>query len=213
MKKIFSILMIGILCFSLVGCQNNIKKDTKEGKKEEEKKEKKTDIINDNASYFLKIDGKKFVAGDKVSKLSEVEYQVRKEEENVEIPANKYMIGAGRIVNKENKHIFDITPFNTTSSAIKVPDSVIGGVNINYVWAKNDERTTNFEVYGGIKLNSTEEEVKKVFGEPSSSTNTDSSKTYRYESDEVYRNYKFTFNQEGKVTSMSWQNLVFNRKK
>lgn len=126
------------------------------------------------------------------------------------------MIGAGSMMNSENKNIFDVTPFNTKDSAIKVSEAVIGGIDISYVSAKHDEKSANFEVYGGIKLGSTEEEVKNVFGEPSlvsESTVLDSTyKTYRYESEETYRKYIFTFNEEGKVSNIQWQNLVFNEK-
>lgn len=36
-------------------------------------------------------------------------------------------------------------------------------------------------------------------------------KVYRYESEETYRSYKFTFNENGEVSNIQWQNLVFNK--
>lgn len=166
------------------------------------------DFINNNDSYFLIIAGKKFKAGDKITDLSAVGYNLKASEASQKLPANKYMIGAGNMMNSSNKNIFDVTPFNTKSSTIMISDSVIGGVSINYTWAKDDKKSANFEVYGGIKLGSTKEQVKKVFGEPST---TSSESTYTYNSDETYRNYKFTFNEEGKVSDIVWKNLVFNK--
>lgn len=180
------------------------------GAEKVESKEEKVNFINNNASYFVIIDGKKFIAGDKISSLSKVGYNLKTSEAALSLSANKYMIGAGNMVNSASKNIFDVTPFNTKSSSIKVADAVIGGIDIDYYYAKNDKKAANFEVYGGIKLGSTKEAVKKAFGEPSSEIGTN---VYKYESDETYRSYKFTFDDEEKVSEIVWQNLVFNKTK
>ena len=119
------------------------------------------------------------------------------------------MIGAGHMKTSDNKSSFDVTPYNITDSSVKVPDSVIGGFDISDFELRYNPKLSEIEVYGGIKLGSTEEELKDAFGEPSSVTDLDTSKTYYYESTDVYRDYKFTI-KEGKVTSIEWQNLVFN---
>ena len=78
---------------------------------------------------------------------------------------------------------------------------------------KEDKKAADFEVYGGIKLGSTEEELKKAFGEPESALEGEpSTHYYRYTSDEIYRSYTFAL-QDGKVTNIEWKNLVFNQKK
>lgn len=204
-NKILKIAICSLFLITIVGC----------GKKEDNNTQndnnKQVDFINDNQSYYVSIDGKKYFAGDKIETLTEVGYHLRDREQDEEVPANKYMIGAGYMQNDENKTVFHVTPFNIESSVIKIADAIIGGFSMGDSYAKNDERSANFEVYGGIKLGADMEEVKSIFGEPSNTTETTNSVVYRYESSEVYRNYKFTFNKENKVTEISWQNLVFNR--
>lgn len=204
-NKILKIAICSLFLITIVGC----------GKKEDNNTQndnnKQVDFINDNQSYYVSIDGKKYFAGDKIASLTEVGYHLRDREKDEEVPANKYMIGAGYMQNDENKTVFHVTPFNIESSAIKITNAIIGGFSMGDSYAKNDERSANFEVYGGIKLGADMEEVKSIFGEPSNTTETTNSVVYRYESSEVYRNYKFTFNKENKVTEISWQNLVFNR--
>lgn len=204
-NKILKIAICSLFLITIVGC----------GKKEDNNTQndnnKQVDFINDNQSYYVSIDGKKYFAGDKIASLTEVGYHLRDREQDEEVPANKYMIGAGYMQNDENKTVFHVTPFNIESSAIKITDAIIGGFSMGDSYAKNDERSANFEVYGGIKLGADMEEVKSIFGEPSNTSETTNSVVYRYESSEVYRNYKFTFNKENKVTEISWQNLVFNR--
>lgn len=204
-NKILKIAICGLFLITIVGC----------GKKEDNNTQndnnKQVDFINDNQSYYVSIDGKKYFAGDKIESLTEVGFHLRDREKDEEVPANKYMIGAGYMQNDENKTVFHVTPFNIESSAIKITDAIIGGFSMGDSYTKNDERSANFEVYGGIKLGADMEEVKSIFGEPSNTSETTNSVVYRYESSEVYRNYKFTFNKENKVTEISWQNLVFNR--
>lgn len=204
-NKILKIAICGLFLITIVGC----------GKKEDNNTQndnnKQVDFINDNQSYYVSIDGKKYFAGDKIASLTEVGYHLRDREKGEEVPANKYMIGAGYMQNDKNKTVFHVTPFNIESSVIKIADAIIGGFSMGESYAKNDERSANFEVYGGIKLGADVEEVKSIFGEPSNMSETTNSVVYRYESSEVYRNYKFTFNKENKVTDISWQNLFLNR--
>lgn len=231
MKNIRKILTC-VFCFCLLlslaaGCgttedKNTSKSDSNASKNEsnvstepeeneengENEEETKADFLDDNESYFFSIDGKKFYAGDEISSLSAVGYNVRESETEEELPANKYMIGAGHMENSNGDSVFSLTPFNPTDSSVKVSESVIGGFDMGYVYAKNDETALNIEVYGGIKLGSTQDEVKEVFGEPTSTTS--DSTAYYYESEEVYRSYKFTFDEEGTVSNITWQNLVFN---
>lgn len=203
-KFLMSILAVSFFTLSLVtGCGS---KESTNGTGSSEK----VNFIDSNKSYFIIIDGKKFYAGDKISALEKVGYSLRASEKYEELPANKYMIGAGHMLNSDNKNIFDVTPFNTKGSSIKVSEAVIGGIDLSYVTAKNDSKASDFEVYGGIKLGTSEAKVKEVFGEPSMVTDS-IAKVYRYESEETYRSYKFTFNENGEVSNIQWQNLVFNK--
>ena len=176
-KVLMSCVCLSLLVVLITGCET--KKETKDAKKEtksETKKEtkKETNILDDNKSYLFIIDGKKIYAGDKISSLSKFGYNIREKEKDQEVPANKYMIGAGNMTNETNSIIFSVTP------------------------------------YGKIKLGSTMEEVKKVFGQPESKNEGTGYTTYRYNSEEVYRNYTIRFDENNVVDSIEWQNLVFN---
>lgn len=190
----------------------NITDKTEETTTEQDENKKATNILDDNDSYFILVNGKKFYAGDKISDLKSVNYTISNNEIDEDVPAKKYLIGAGQMVTSENKRSFDVIPYNPSTSSVKVPEAVIGGITIDEYETRYDENLAKIEVYGGIKLGCTIDEVKKVFGEASSVTEGKTSTTYRYESDETYRSYRFTFNEEGKVSSIYWQNLVFNQK-
>lgn len=97
------------------------------------------------------------------------------------------MVGAGDMRNSEDTEIFSVTPFDTKSSVIKLSDAVIGGLKLDDVWANRDGKSVNFEVYGGLRLGSTQKEVEKVFGKPSSTVELDTVKSYTYSSDGAYR--------------------------
>lgn len=225
MKKARKILIIG-LCFGLIasfvsGCgtkdnRNSSESDSNDSVKSDnndstETEEPETSFLDDNKSYFFSIDGQKFYAGDDISSLSAVGYTVPESEADEELPAGKYMIGAGHMENANGDSVFDITPYNPTDASVKVSESVIGGFSTSYVWAKDDETALNIEIYGGIKIGSTKEEVETVFGEPTSISESSMGSTYYiYESDEVYRSYKIQLNSEGTVEGFEWKNLVFH---
>lgn len=205
------IIIVGVIIV-LVSNNKDNNEDSAKTTNMAEQTDKTTNFIDDNDSYFILIDGKKFFAGDKISDLSTVSYNLKKSEADVEVPANKYMIGAGQMMTTDDKRSFNVTPYNSTNSSIKVSEAVIGGVSLSYDNIQYDEKLAKIELYGGIKLTSTMEEVKEVFGEPSSVTEGTTSTRYSYESEETYRNYNFTFDKEGKLYGISWQNLVFNEK-
>ena len=213
-KKILTILLIGVLAVTLTGCgkkvviQNNpIQNNTKT---------EKVDAINDNSSYFIKIKGKKFSAGDKISSVSKVGLKQDSRYLDQKVNKNTYLIGGGTIYNSSDKRVMSMTPFNTTSEAITVKDAVIGGLEVGeYEYDKISAEVLelNVEVVGGIKLGSTLKDIEKVFGKTTDTYYADSLgyTTYTYKSSEVYRSYEFTIGKDGKVSKIRWQNLVFNR--
>lgn len=218
MKKFISILsIIAILAVSLFGfsgCgnkENNEGKDSKDDNTEKVQEESK-DPINDNDSYYFIYDGKKFNAGDKISSIEEkTDLVVREREKTEDVPANKYMIGAGYIQTADKKTSFNVTPYNTESSAVKIPDTSIGGFDLDESNVKYDSKLADVEVVGGLKLGSSLDDVKKVFGETEEIYEGTNYDQYTYKSNEVYRSYKFKFSKdEKKVIGIEWKNLVFN---
>ena len=177
-----------------------------------EQKESK-DPVNDNDSYYFIYDGKKFNAGDKISSIEEkTDLVVREREKTEDVPANKYMIGAGYIQTADKKTSFYVTPYNTESSAVKVPDTSIGGFDLDEDNLKYDSKLADVEVVGGLKLGSSLDDVKKVFGETEEIYEGTNYDQYTYKSKEVYRNYEFKFSKdEKKVIEIKWKNLVFDK--
>lgn len=229
-----SIFAIGSFAFCGCGTQeNNTDKDSlkttenneadtldnKDETTENEETESETErmaFLDDNSSYFVIINGEKFTAGDAIKDLSKVGLSLKDDVAAEELDGNTYMIGTIYMVNSEGESIFDITPYNEEDTTAKVAETAIGGITLNESEADNDESYADMEVYGGIKLGATPDEVKAVFGEPSYVHESTSSLdenikylAYKYESDETYRSYNFNF-KNGICYGISWQNLVFN---
>lgn len=122
------------------------------------------------------------------------------------------MIGAGYIQTADKKTSFYVTPYNTESSAVKVPDTSIGGFDLDEDNLKYDSKLADVEVVGGLKLGSSLDDVKKVFGETEEIYEGTNYDQYTYKSKEVYRNYEFKFSKdEKKVIEIKWKNLVFDK--
>lgn len=194
-KRLLLLLLTTALC-ALTGCAGGSETGN-------------TDFINSTKSYYIMIDGEKFYAGDEIANFSEVGYEMEEDAKELELESDTYMIGTIYMENEAGESIFDITPFNDGKSTVELSEAFIGGIRLDEHDAKDDERAADFEVYGGIKLGSTMDEVKAVFGEPTNLTERETYTVYRYESDETYRKYTFTFNEEGKVKTIEWMNLVY----
>ena len=214
MKKILAILLVFVLVLGTTGCGSDTKKETDSKTESTEKSTK--NVIDDNASYFVKIKGKKFTAGDKISTVSKVGLSQDSKMVDKEVNKNTYLIGAGSIYNSDDKKVLSLTVFNASKEKIKVKDAVIGGFEAgSYEYGNIEDYVLdlNLEVVGGIKFGSSLEDVEKVFGKTDNVYEATSLgyKTYTYKSKEVYRSYEFTIDKDGKVSKMRWQNLVFNK--
>ena len=218
-KKIFNvgvIMLLAIVLFGLTGCGNN-KEDSSDKKdnKEETATSNNVSAIDDNKNYFITIKGEKFNVGDKIADVSKVGLKQSSKVLEEKISKNTYMIGAGSIYNENDKTVCNMTPYNPTGDTITVADSVIGGVEVgDYQYDKisQDILDLDIEVCGGIKLGSSYDDVKKIFGETDDVYEAESLgyKKYTYKSEEVYRYYEFTVDKDGKVSKIYWKNLVYN---
>lgn len=185
---------------------------TKEAKKSEKttKPIDKTPIdINDVNSYFFVVNGKKYSAGDKISELASSDLSLNKTGSDKELSANGYLIGGGAVLNSEKDTVFNITPFNNTDSKVKGSEAVIGGFSLNEY--NYEDLSGDIEIYGGITIGTSMDDIKAVFGEPTSTREATSysGPTYTYDAEESYREFNFSFDKEGKVKTISWQNFVF----
>ena len=215
MKKALAILLVFVLVLGTTGCGSDSKTEDTSNKKESSEKTS-ADIINDNSGYYVKIKGKKFTAGDKISTVSKVGLKQDSKMVDKEVNKNTYLIGAGSIYNSDDKRVMSLTVFNASKEKITVKDAVIGGFEAgDYKYSNIQDYVLDLdlEVAGGIKLGSKLEDVEKVFGKTEDIYESSSLgyKTYTYKSKEVYRSYQFTIDEDGKVSKIYWQNLVFNK--
>lgn len=217
-KKILIIKMIAVLAIALIaltGCGTNKDDSNQKDNEENTVTTEEVKAIDNNENYFVIINGEKFNAGDKISEVSKVGLKQSSKVLDQKVSKNTYMIGAGSLYNSNNKTVCNMTPFNPTDSTITVADAVIGGLEVgDYQYDKISDEVLalNVEVCGGIKLGSSYDDVKKVFGETDDIYTADKLgyKKYTYKSEEVYRSYEFTIDKDGKVSKIYWKNLVFN---
>lgn len=187
------------------------KDDTKEDIKKQTKKIDKTPIdLENNDSYYFVVNGVKYKAGDKISKLKENGFKQSKTGAEKEVPSKGYLIGGGAILNSDNKTVFDVTPVNLTSEKIKGADGQIGSFSIDESEAKL--LSGDVEIYGGITIGTSIEDIEAIFGEPT--TKIDATEyagpSYTYSAKARYRSFTFRFDKDGKLNSIRWQNYTFN---
>ena len=195
---------------------NGIKKDIDEKKTEiEDNAKEKTatgKVAADDDAYFIKIDGKKFTNKSKLSDLETVGYKIDSRVADQDVAAGKYliMIGGGSLKNEEKNVSFSITPYNDGEESVKFGSAKLGQVTIEKsTFEEKNAVFETFEFYGGIKLGSSEADLKKVFGEADSSREAKDYKdnpytVYEYK-DKTWKKFEFTVT-DGKVTKIVWTN-------
>lgn len=163
----------------------------------------------DNSAYVFVVDGVKYSAGDKISDLSKSGLHLNKTGSEKEINKNGYLIGGGAVLNSEDKTVFNITPVNRTGSTIKGSEGAIGSFSLDKIGY--DKLNGKLEITNGITYGTSLEDVVAVFGEPTSKTEGTEyvGPTYTYEVSGEYKSFKFSFDKDGKVTSIRWQNYTF----
>jgi len=166
---------------------------------------------NDKA-YFIKINGKTFTNQSKIKDLSDAGYKYSSRVEDQNVPAGKYMvmIGGGTVSNSDKGTSISITPYNDGKESVKFPDAKLGKITIaKSAIASAQAEYEKMEVYGGIHLGSTREDVIKAFGEPTSSRTSEDYKGNEYESiefqDKTWKEFVFRI-EDGKVTEIVWTN-------
>lgn len=233
MKKLLSILAVFVSVFALTGCVNPLKNATKpiQDQAANQVKESKTTKkssgtidattkkkadLNLDEDYFFIAKGKKFKAGDKISNLNSIGLKQDSRVEDQKVGKNTYLIGGGTIYNSNDKRVINVTPYNSSSEEITAKDAEIGGFEVgsyDYDSIEQEALDLNISVVGGIKLGSSYQDVKSVFGETDNTYFAESLgyTVYTYKSDKVYRSYEITVDKNDKVCKIKWQNLEYNR--
>lgn len=195
---------------------NDIKKDVDEKKTEiEDNVKEKTatgKVAADDDAYFIEIDGKKFTNKSKLSDLEAVGYKIDSRVADQDVAAGKYliMIGGGSLKNEEKNVSFSITPYNDGKETVKFGSAKLGQVTIEKsTFEEKNAVFETFEFYGGIKLGSSEADLKKAFGEADSSREAKDYKdnpytVYEYK-DKTWKKFEFTVT-DGEVTKIVWTN-------
>ena len=215
-KKLFEIMLCGVLIIGLTGCGGKKVKDNNNKTTKEEKKEE-TYSIEDNKIFYFKVNGKTFKAGDKISDLEKAGYSLSEKVKNTSIPKNRYLL-AQTVVDKDGNELFDVIPINMTDDTILAKDATIGGIEIGeYNTSKVSDATKSlkFEVVGGLKLGASTEDIHKVLGEESfkfekEATTIAAYTTYKYS--KGYKTYEFIVDDSGVVSQIHWNNYSYNEK-
>lgn len=218
-KKLFSILLCGLLVLGIAGCGNKSESSSNEKNgenKQEEKKENKTYSIKDNETFYFKVNGKTFKAGDKISDLEKAGFSLKDKAKETSIPKNRYLM-AQAVVDKDGNEVFSVIPINLTDDKILAKDATIGGIEIgDYNTSKVSEKTLalDFEVVGGLKLGDSVDDIHKVLGEEDFKFESEATSllaahtTYKYSSG--YKGYEFTVDDGGKVSEIHWNNYSYD---
>ena len=215
-KKLFSILLCGLLVLSLTGCGSKKESSSDNTEKKENSKENKTYSIKENETFYFKVNGKTFKAGDKISDLEKAGYSLKDKVKETSIPKNRYLM-AQDVVDKDGNVVFSIIPINMTDDKILAKDATIGGVEIgDYNMSKVSEETLalEFEVVGGIKLGDNAESIQKVLGEEDFKFESEATSllaahtTYKYSSG--YKGYEFIVDDNGKISQIHWNNYSYD---
>lgn len=185
--------------------------DDKDDKKISKTIDKTPIDLENSDSYYFVVKGVKYKAGDKISKLTDNGFKQSKTGAEKEIPSNGYLIGGGAILNSDNKTVFDVTPVNTTKEKIKGSEGQIGSFSIDK--SEAEKLSGDVEIFGGITIGTSIEDIEAVFGTPSSKTEATeyNGPTYTYNAKASYRSFTFRFDKDGKLYSFRWQNYTFNK--
>ena len=213
-KKIFYIIVCCLLVVGLTGCGS---KKAESNSKDNNKKESKEEVysIKENKTFYFKVNGKTFKAGDKISDLEKAGYSLKDKVKETSIPKNRYLM-AQEVVDKDGNEVFSVIPINMTNDTILAKDATIGGIEIgNYNTSKVSEATLSlkFEVVGGLKLGDSIEDIHKVLGEEDfkheqAATTIAAYTTYKYSSG--YKGYEFIVDDSGKVSQIHWNNYSYD---
>ena len=162
---------------------------------------------NDKA-YFIKIGDKTFTNQSTIKDLEEAGYKLSAGTENNEVSANFYRPAS--LANSDKGTGLIVSGYNETEQAIAISSAKLGKISISNSTIKYaQEEYSAMEVYGGIHLGSSKDDLTNAFGEP---TDTRESTAYdgkpsqiiEYE-DSSFKKYKFTL-EDDKVSKIEWIN-------
>lgn len=217
MKKIFNIFAILLLVVIITGCGNS--SNTESTSNSSSKKQISIDeILKDKNNYYITFNGTKLKVGDKISDILKTGYTIKDKDLEETVPSNRYLLGKS-VIGKDNKTLFKVTPLNISSSTVSVKDAVVGRIEVgtyDYNLLPEELLNMNIEVYGGIKLGSTYDDMVRVFGtdyfeynsNPDGLADKITYKSYKYS--RGYKGFEFKIDKNGKISEIDWNNYDYN---
>ena len=211
-KKIAARWMAGMMAVSMVGCGGGKESSTVQTN------EDGSVSIRDNNLYFVKIGDQTYKVGAKIADLEKAGYIMSDKRRDQTLSSNSYSM-ENDMKNADGTTLFQVRALNIEKDKVKYVDAVVGGFTVgSYNTSKIPEETLalNIEVYGGIKLGGTYDDIVKAFGEPEFKHVSEKSEllpeytTYKYSSG--YRGYEFIVDDGGKISQISWNNYDYNEK-
>ena len=214
MKKSIAVFVLSVLmALCLVGCGDGSGEPAAVQKNEDGSVN-----IRDNNLYYVKIDGKTYKAGAKIADIEKAGYTMSDKRRDEMLPAQRYSLD-NDMKNSDGKTVFQIKALNTGSEKVKYAEAELGGFTIgsfNTSEIAEETLALNIEVYGGLKLGGSYDDIVNALGEPDFSFDHEGSdllpayKTYKYSSG--YRGYEFIVDDGGKISQISWNNYDYNEK-
>ena len=214
MKKSIAVFVLSVLmALCLVGCGDGSGEPAAVQKNEDGSVN-----IRDNNLYYVKIDGKTYKAGAKIADIEKAGYTMSDKRRDEMLPAQRYSMD-NDMKNSDGKTVFQTKALNTGSEKVKYAEAELGGFTIgsfNTSEIAEETLALNIEVYGGLKLGGSYDDIVNALGEPDFSFDHEGSdllpayKTYKYSSG--YRGYEFIVDDGGKISQISWNNYDYNEK-
>lgn len=177
---------------------DTVKEDEASNDKEESEAVTENTFLDNNDIYYMTFKGQTFHAGDDISGLTNLGYDLLASERELKAGIRD---GSGMALAGDNITRFSVTVYNPTDETIKYADGVLSGLKImNYGNAGEEELA--IEVYGGLKVGSTRADVEAVFGVPS---RVPDESYYVFRSSDSDKFYKFYFDENDLVTTIEWR--------
>ena len=213
MKKVFGLLfLIGILCFTLVGCENKSDDGNNNSNNDNNKTvsdSKKGIDLTDNSIYFIIIDGIKYDVNTTLQDVLDDGYDVLKSvtsKLNKEVSANQTVWDLVGLYKNDNTH-FQVKLINRSDKQSTWAKCTLYQINVYADWYKN------ISIIGGITFESSMEEIEAVFDgvpgqksdNPAKDGHTILSYRTTYATGKIGTadgSFQFFFDESGKLTSI-----------
>ena len=162
MKKILGLVLIGFLCFILVGCASKSDDDNNSNNNDNKPasdNSKKGIDLTDNSIFFVVIDGVKYDVKTTLQDVLDNGYTVLnsvKSNLNKEVKANQAVWDLIGFKSGENTY-FQVKLFNRSDKSSTWAKCTLYEINLHDIWHKN------ISIVGGLTFESSMEEIEKVF--------------------------------------------------